>query len=147
MLSGTVLVMGVSLSQYRIAIGYFNRCKFVTSGFCIKCNKINIIFMIFILILLMCMAGDIESNPGPSNNICKNLNICHVNIRSLSRATLLALKTSLATVYDIITISQTHLHAGVPNNVFDLKGYHDILRKDRGARGGGVAIYIKEEIS
>jgi exonuclease III len=59
----------------------------------------------------------------------------------------LALKTSLATIYDIITISETHIHAGVPNNVFDLKDYHDTLRKDRGARGGGVAIYIKEEIS
>jgi hypothetical protein len=115
-------------------------------SFCIRTNAINIIFILLVLLLLAVKAGDIELNPGPSNGTCKNLNVCHVNIRSLSRSKLLALQTSLAKLYDIITISETHLHPGVPNDTFELKGYHDIIRKDRAGRGGGVAIYVKENI-
>ena len=29
------------------------------------------------------------------------------------------------------TVSETHLHQGIGNDLFDIKGYHDILRKDR----------------
>ena len=50
-------------------------------------------------------------------------------------------------MYDIITISETHLHKGVGNDLFDFRGYHEILRKDRGGNGGGIAMYIKENIS
>ena len=78
---------------------------------------------------------------------CKNLNVCHVNIRSLSRAKLLAIQTSLTQQYDIITISETHLHVGVSGDLFKLNGFHDIIRKDRDGHGGGVAVYIRDTIS
>jgi hypothetical protein len=50
-------------------------------------------------------------------------------------------------VYDVITISESHLHQGVTSDVFRLQGFHDIIRKDRDGNGGGVAIYIKDSIS
>jgi hypothetical protein len=140
--------MGITVSQYRISIGYFNRCKFVLAGLKISISNVsmNILFLFVVIIILLKLGGDVELNPGP-NTICKCINICHVNIRSLSRSKLLAIQVSLANVYDIITISETHLHQGVGNDLFELKGYHDILRKDRNGNGGGVALFIKENIS
>ena len=46
----------------------------------------------------------------------------------------LAIKMSLAEVCDIITISETHLHAGIPDDFFDLTGFHNIIRNDRSWR-------------
>ena len=81
--------------------------------------------------LLIIAAGDIKLYPGQPQNVCKNTNICHVNIRSLSRGKFNAIKVRLAKTYDIITISETHLHSGIQNNVFYLEGYHEIISKDR----------------
>ena len=80
------------------------------------------------------------------HHVCKHPTLCQVNIRSLSDAKLLALQNSVAKLYDIITISDMHLHPGVPNDTFELKGYQDIIWKDRDGRGGGAAIYVKENI-
>ena len=138
--------MGICLTQYRIVIGYFNRCKFITSSSSVVISRFitNIFAILFLTGIYLLLAGDVESNPGPPK--CKNLRICHVNIRSLSRSKLLAIKTSLVELYDIITISETHLHAGVPNSVFHIEGFHDIIRNDRGELGGGVAVFVKNTI-
>ena len=65
----------------------------------------------------------------------------------MSRSKLWAMQTTLTGLYDIITLSETHLHNGVTSDVFKLNGFHDIIRKDRANQGGGVAIYVKECIS
>ena len=57
------------------------------------------------------------------------------------------LLTSLADLYDIITISESHLHQGIGNNVFTIPGFHEILRKDRDGNGGGVAMYIRDNVA
>lgn len=92
---------------------------------------------------MLLASGDIELNPGPG---CTALKVCHVNIRSLSRSKLRAIQCDLVHLFDIITLSETHLHSGIPNDVFQLNGYHDIIRRDRGELGGGVAIYIKDSL-
>ena len=140
--------MGISIEQYRCVIGVFNRYR------CVKCiisfyHPINcflnlaLMFMIFLTLIL---SGDVEINPGPLK--FKSLNVCHINIRSLSRSKLLAIKTSVAEYFDIITLSETHLHQGVPNALFKIEGFHEIIRKDRHQQdgGGGVALYIKNSI-
>ena len=86
----------------------------------------NWVVILFILSLLVIIAGGIEHNPGPEQ--CKNHKLCHVNIRRLSRSNSLAIKTMLAEIDDIITVSETHFQAGIPNNQFDLEGYHGILK-------------------
>ena len=53
------------------------------------------------------------------------------------------MKTSLANLYDIITLSETHLHQGIGDDLFEIEGFHDIIRNDRNVHGGGVAIYVK----
>ena len=140
--------MGIDLIQYRICIGCFNRSRLICSHTKVALGAVslNLLFLFTVISLLVILSGDVEIDPG-SNEKCKNLSICHVNIRSLSRSKLLAIQLSLANVYDIITISETHLHQGVGNDVFELKGYHDILRRDRGAQGGGIAMFVKENIT
>ena len=136
--------MGNSLTAYRQAIGLHNNIKM-----CFSCTNIGIrtlsilsvVCIIFVILLLRC--GDIEINPGPFK--LKSLSLCHVNIRGLSDFKLRAMKTSLCEKYDIITMSETFLG---PHSTADLTlpGYHAILRRDRPTFGGGVAIYIRENI-
>ena len=128
-----------------MVIGCFNRVKFkqVTTVISINMLRLYLIVASFVVMMLLKTSGDVELNPGPP---CKSLSMCHVNIRSLSRSKLKAIQCNLANLYDVITLSETHLHAGVTNDVFTLNGFHDIIRKDRGAQGGGVAIYIRETL-
>ena len=99
-----------------------------------------------ISVLILLLAGDVHVNPGPIKSRCKSLSMCHANVRSLSRSKLLAVKTSLANLYDIITLSETHLHQGIGDDLFEIEGFHDIIRNDRNEHGGGVAIYVKSNI-
>ena len=141
--------MGICISQYRIVIGCFNNCRLVVTkcGYSVSLLTLNVVFFALVVFILLTIAGDIELNPGPGiGKFCKRICTCHVNIRSLSRSKLHAIQTSLSKVYDIITLSETHLHAGIPDDVFELKGYHNIIRKDHLTNGGGVGIYVKENI-
>jgi len=76
----------------------------------------------------------------------KQLTVCHVNIRGLNDHKLSAIKANLLDQYDIITLSETFLSN---NSCIDLSipGFHDIIRKDRASFGGGVAVYVKNNLS
>ena len=54
--------MGTTLAQYRIFIGYFNRCKHMTTGFRVKCQSvtINVMFILVDLILILILGNDVE---------------------------------------------------------------------------------------
>ena len=68
---------------------------------------------------------------------CNILDICHINVRSLNANKLDALKADIASEFDIICLTETHL----PNNTADLKlpGFQNIMCKNRVGRiGGGV---------
>ena len=142
--------MGVSLTQYRIVIGVFNSLKIVKSEFSISINllTLNSMFICFVIMMLLLCSGRLELNPGPviRDMICRNLNMCHINIRSLSRSKVKAIQCQLSHIYDIITLSETHLYQGVTDDLFELPGFHTIVRKDRPNLGGGVAIYLKENL-
>ena len=138
--------MGINLSQYRASIGLFNRCKFTCACYNVGIYMFNIICLSIILQLLL-ICGDIEINPGPTQlKKLKSLNVCHDNIRSLNAGKIRAIATSLCNVYDIITLSETFLRDDSNINL-NLQGYHAILlHRDRPTAGGGLAIYIKENI-
>lgn len=44
--------------------------------------------------------------------------------------------------YDVIGVSETWLRPEVPDNIININGYN-VVRRDRHARGGGVALYIR----
>ena len=110
-------------------------------------GKSSMLSLLLILILLV-LSGNIEVNPGPPPTVTKikSLTACHINIRGLSPSKLWAIKANLCDTYDIITIPETFLSLTSRTDL-TLPGFHNIIRKDRPTFGGGVAIYIRENIS
>lgn len=101
----------------------------------------------FCIIFLLLMLGNIETNPGPNNNtsFTKPLSIVHNNVCSLLPK--LDIITAELSMYDIITISETHLDDSINNESIQIDGFHPPIRNDRNRYGGGVAIYISDKLS
>ncbi len=163
--------MGNCIQQWRFAIGSFNnfiKCKeikllvklynLVNALWCyfgpillLMCGQTSFSLLYIVMLLLKC--GDIESNPGPTT-------FCHLNARSLlsgvdltkhieSQYSLLdEIYETLVYIndFDIIGIGETWLSDKVLESDLTLAGYHVPFFKHRGARGGGVMLYIKEHI-
>ena len=74
---------------------------------CLLRNSIFYKSEYFSTIILIILANDIESNPGPSTN---NIKLCHLNVQSIKRNTDKIKHISLQlSGYDIITLSETWL--------------------------------------
>ena len=133
--------------QYCPAVGILSNrriCTYVSIigsiiGF--RCVPL-LLLSIHLLLILLC--GDVEENPGPTLNV-KSLTACHINVRGLNECKIRALKTTVCNVYDIITVSETFLSE---NSTVDLNlpGYHSVTRRDRLTFGGGVAVYVKDNL-
>ena len=81
-------------------------------------------------------------------NVKKGFKIVHLNIRSLSKH-LDEVYLNLAG-FDIIALTETWLHANIPNSMLHINDYN-ILRYDRVSidasvkkRGGGIAVYVSD---
>lgn len=134
--------MGNYLVDYRVAIGLFNQMKISTGVSSIGVSS-RTVFYIMLLMSLLLLCGDIEQNPGPVK--LKSLSMCHANIRGLSNVKLSAMRTTFCKYFDVITLSETFLSLNCTTDL-SIAGYHDIIRKDRDSFGGGVAMYIKDNI-
>ena len=97
-----------------------------------------------LLSLLLLLCGDIHPNPGPQNS--DNISIVHNNIGSLQNK--VPFIEAELTRFDIITLSETWLYEGFPNEKLLITGYHPPLRLDRENQSahGGVAIYVRENM-
>ena len=96
---------------------------------------------VYFYIQRLLLSGDIELNPGPND-----LNICHINCRGLSSAKMLALKHDIQHKFHLITLSETFLSQN-SNQDLHLDGYHEIQRRDRDTFGGGVAVYVSNNLA
>jgi hypothetical protein len=96
--------------------------------------------------ILLC-SNDIHRNPGPVNDNQKNLQICHMNIRSITAPNRLEdLSDYIQTIhdFDIIALTETHLKPTTPDSAIHIENYNT-FRKDRLHKpGGGVALYVSE---
>ena len=107
--------------------------------------------------LLLLLSGDIESNPGPSLSSDESesiwspfkkrgLHFLHLNVNSLlpkvEELASIAEKTKAA----VISITESKLDSSVSNNKVEISGY-TILRSDRNRKGGGVACYVRPDLS
>ena len=115
----------------------------------LKLTESTLLALSFIL-----LAGDINPLPGPGNvsdvptiNFkARGLSVIHLNVRSqlgkMDQLRLLSERNGA----DIITLSETWLNKDIDDNEIELPGY-SITRRDRSERtGGGVMIYIRENL-
>ena len=75
----------------------------------------------------------------------KNLIIGHLNINALSNK-FDALSLMIKDHLDILVIGETKLDNTFPENQFLISGYKKPYRLDRNRHGGGVMIYVREDI-
>ena len=106
----------------------------------------------------MLLSGDISLNPGPtqlppqlnSENWSpfkkRGLHFIHLNINSLLPKIDELRHIARTSKVSVIGITETKLDESVLNNEINIEGY-DILRLDRNRHGGGVACYIRNDIS
>ena len=79
---------------------------------------------------------------------CKNLNcilIGHLNINSL-RNKFEILLSSIAVNLDILMIFETKIDESFPVSQLSTPGFENSIRLDQSSSGGGIMLYIREEI-
>ena len=74
----------------------------------------------------------------------KNVIMGHLNISSL-RNKFESIKPIISPNFYIFLVSETKLNESFPNNQFPISGYR-MFRQDRNCFGGGLCIYVKENI-
>ena len=95
--------------------------------------------------------GNVEDNPGPElinhSSVSDNsISICNINIRSARNK--LDFLNNFTDEFDIIAVTETHLHPNISNNDIEIDSFSkNIIRKDRNNAGGGLLIYFKDYIS
>ena len=78
----------------------------------------------------------------------KNMNklvIGHININSL-RYKFECLSAQVRGNVDILLISETKLDSSFPASQFSMNGYSQVARQDRTGNGGGLLLFIREDI-
>ena len=111
-----------------------------------------LLYVALLIFLLLVMANDIELNPGPlistdHNTIphsVKGLKLCHLNVRSIHNK-LDQLSIELGD-FDVISISESWLDNTVDNCLLHIEGFQPPSRIDRNRHGGGVIVYVKNNI-
>jgi hypothetical protein len=117
--------------------------------------------------LTLLLSGDVEKNPGPtslsdmsdtsSNNSAKSspndhftipspgdFSVLHLNIQSLiPKLDIIEIEL---TTFDVLIFSETWIDQSVSDHDISLPYYTPPFRSDRTRHGGGVAIYVKENI-
>lgn len=148
--------MEVDIVAYRVRIGLHHGRHLKIKG--ITCLN-NFDYYTWLRMLLT-VAGDIESNPGPkgdsfasdsdsdtsySDMLKNNFSVVHYNVQSAYHK-MDILETELS-CFDIISFSETWFNSNVDSSEVSINGFRAPFRNDRTDDGhGGVAVYVKYNI-
>ena len=90
---------------------------------------------------------NIDISNGPPINI-DNFKIVHYNINSILATDRLEELTDICRTLkiDVLILSESKLDQTIPNHLITIPGYHEPLRHDRNRHGGGVIMYIAENL-
>ena len=111
--------------------------------------SMRLVFILIVHSIIILLAGDIHTNPGPPNNPCNtsDLSVIHINCRSLrNKIDIISCEIG---AYDIVTMSETWLDDDVSDNDISIEGFQKPIRKDLLGQTyphGGVAIYVKDNL-
>jgi hypothetical protein len=148
--------MVVSLEVYRAAIGIFNFRVLRTA----KTNLLNLLLVMLgkyltiilcylIVLILLFLSGDIETIPGPPQNL--TLNVGHIKAKSLNNEGKYDEICSI--IYDlnldICSATETWLNSSIPSDSLNIQCFSTIIRPDRqgNRRAGGIALYLSSDIA
>lgn len=140
-----------SIKQRTLSV---NRNSAFLAKFCFK----HFLYTAFVSLLIH-LSNDVQINPGPGlyNQISRcaqaqnGLRICHLNIRSLSNTKFEEIRSSLISgakrCVDVLILTETWLNSNIQDSEIYISGYN-IERRDRiGKKGGGVMMYIADDIT
>jgi hypothetical protein len=83
--------------------------------------NIDIVFLLFVLQYIL-IIGNVEVNQGPeldNHSSDNSISICNINIRSARNR--LDFLNNFTDEFDIIAVTQTHLHPNISNNDIEKK--------------------------
>ena len=91
---------------------------------------------------------NIDISNGPPIDI-ENFKVVHYNINSILANDRIEQLTDICRTLRIyvLILSESKLDQTIPNNLITLPGYHEPLRHDRNRHGGGVLMYIAENLA
>ena len=91
-----------------------------------------------------CFLSDILKNMTET----RGLKVVHQNIRSLPNKIdeLRLIISELGSRIHLITLSETWAHQNITDAELEIPGY-TLFRRDRGSKGGGLAIYKRNDLS
>ena len=90
----------------------------------------------------------LDANSGLTdlkNKYTENLILGHLNINSI-RNKFDALTYTINNNVDILLLSETKLDESFPSAQFRIKGFTEPYRSDRNSNGGGLLLYVREDI-
>ena len=94
------------------------------------------------MVVIITLCGDIESQPGPTNNSefkalisKKGITFCHQNIRGLYGKIDKVREVLLWYNFDIFSLSETSISEDFHNAFFDIRGYSFIRRDQKSGQG------------
>ena len=164
--------MGISLEQYRVSIGLYHKCissskelfkvyfnlVFLLQAFFKLCNFFfkfcsltNSLLILnfsnyqslFVILIILLQAGDIETNPWPVIN--HYISLLHLNIRSIRNKIDYIIDTF--SDFQILCFTETHLDANVTTDMLSFSNSYSIpYRKDRTNHGGGILVYLNSSL-
>ena len=98
--------------------------------------------------LIPVSCAEYNSNPPvniTNNNVDEYISICNINIRSVRNK--LHFLQNFADEYDILCITESNLDVKINNDDLSLDFFSKtFIRKDRNNSGGGLLIYLKDDI-
>ena len=94
----------------------------------------------FLLMILLLISMDVESNPGPESEI----SIFNWNTRSVRNK--LDYLQDIACEYNILCLTETHLDVNIPTSELMIENFAEPFRRDRNFMGGGLLVYCSETI-
>ena len=107
-------------------------------------NNTELCILYIVIYLSLLIAGDVELNPGPTQNFAHTLSILHCNIRSI-RHKLDYIRDHFSD-FNVLCFTETHLNEDISNDAILLQSYDTPYRKDRTNHGGGILVYLNEDI-
>jgi Reverse transcriptase (RNA-dependent DNA polymerase)/Endonuclease-reverse transcriptase len=74
------------------------------------------------------------------------LRCCLLNARSIANKLQELHIILYGNIYDIVLITESWLHPGIPSGLLDPESKFHVFRRDRSSRGGGVCVFVKRTV-